>query len=172
MKRLEEDKLKQLLEIIEDSPASRIAQFGDGDEGITKILYEFCQKNEYQYQLNSTDDDFYNRVIKLYEGKPLINITNFHLKRANYRLQGKEYEYLFVTSKIEDSDIEEFFKKSYPIIKHAGNIIIFIEKGDYEKKYRYIELLEKNNFVATNTIDDLFEDFIVIISKRMHGWGN
>ena len=170
MKILEEDKLIQLLEIVEDSPASRIAHFNDADESLMKTIYKFCQDREYEYQLNVTDDEFYDKINSSYEDKPLINITNFNLKRANYRVQGREYEYIFVSSDIED--IDTFLSRCYHIVKHAGIIVIFVEKDDYEKKYRYIELLEKNNFVATNTIDDLFEEFSVIISKRMHGWGN
>jgi len=167
---IEEDRLIKLLEIIDKAPASRIAHFNDEDESITKVIYNFCQENKYEYHLNATDELFYDRLRGEYEGEDVINITNFNLKRANYRVQGREYEYIFVSSHIED--IDTFLSRCYHIVKHAGNIIIFIKKDDYEKKYNYIELLEKNNFVATNTIDDLFEEFSVIISKRMHGWGN
>ena len=172
MKILEKNKLEQLLEIIEHSPALRIAHFDDANEEFVETLYQFCAKYEYEYQLNATDDGFYERAVTHYENGPIINITNFNTKRANYRVQGREYEYIFVTSKIEDDAIELFLKRVYPIIKRAGNIIIFLPKDDYTKGYKYMELLEKNNFVASNTINDLFDDWSVIISKRMHGWGN
>ncbi len=32
-------------------------------------------------------------------------------------------------------------------------------------------LLEEHYYVASNTIDDLFENYDVLISKKMHGWG-
>jgi hypothetical protein len=34
-----------------------------------------------------------------------------------------------------------------------------------------MRLLEENNYVASNTIDDLFEHYDLLISKKMHGWG-
>jgi len=167
---IEKDKLIKLLEIIDNAPASRIAHFNDNDETATEVIYNFCREHEYEYHLNATNELFYDKVKSEYDGKDVVSITNFNLKRANYRVQGREYEYIFVSSQIED--IDSFLSRCYHIVKHAGNIIIFIKKDDYDTKYRYIELLEKNNFVATNTIDDLFEEFSVIISKRMHGWGN
>jgi hypothetical protein len=35
----------------------------------------------------------------------------------------------------------------------------------------YEELLEKNYFVATSIMDDLLSDELVLISRKMHGWG-
>jgi hypothetical protein len=32
-------------------------------------------------------------------------------------------------------------------------------------------LLEKNYFVATSIMDDLMQNEIVLISRKMHGWG-
>jgi len=35
---------------------------------------------------------------------------------------------------------------------------------------RWQQVLEENYFVATNTID-MFEEYEILISKKMHGWG-
>jgi hypothetical protein len=86
-------------------------------------------------------------------------------------IQGKIYEYVFVTAKIEKEIRSDFVKRVHSIIKNSGNIIIFLPKGSYEERYSWIELLEDHYYVASNTIDDLFENYDVLISKKMHGWG-
>ena len=80
------------------------------------------------------------------------------------------YDYLFVSSNIPDEVKLPFLKKTYAVIKNAGNIIIFVPKGDYPQIHLWGQLLEENNFVATNTLD-IFSNYDVIISKKMHGWG-
>jgi hypothetical protein len=80
------------------------------------------------------------------------------------------YDYLFVSSEIPDENKLSFLKKTYGVIKNAGNIIIFVPKGDGSQIHLWSQLLEDNNFVATNTLD-IFSNYDVIISKKMHGWG-
>lgn len=86
--------------------------------------------------------------------------------------QGKQYDFMFVSANIDLSSRDDFLKKAHGIILNAGNIIIFVEKNNYDERYKWVELLEETYFVATNTIDDLFENYDIIISKKMHGWGD
>ena len=36
----------------------------------------------------------------------------------------------------------------------------------------WLAILEEQYYVSTNIIDDMFEEYDVIVSRRMHGWGN
>ena len=172
MKTLEEDKLEQLLQIIYPGPALRIAHFSEGSHILTKTLSDFCKKNNYEYQLNCTKDVCYDKAMTKYTNQPHIKIIKFNLNRPSYMMQGKMYEYLFVTTSIEEEMRSDFLKRAHGIIKNAGIILIFLPKGSHEERDDWIALLEEHYYVATNTIDDMFEHYDVLISKKMHGWGN
>jgi hypothetical protein len=60
----------------------------------------------------------------------------------------------------------------HEILRNSGNILLFVPNRNVEERYRWDTLLEENYYVATNTIDDLFTEYDVIISKKMHGWGD
>ena len=87
-------------------------------------------------------------------------------------MQGKQYDFLFVTSTVPEANRDDFLKRTRKIILNAGNIVVFVPKNDYTQRYNWIEHLEENYYVATNTIHDLFENYDIIISKKMHGWGD
>ena len=171
MKNIEKDKLEKLLEIIPDYPALRIAHFSESGEMMTEILSDFCQKREYEYQINCTDSSFFDAISNKFKDTKEVKPVKFTLERPRYMIQGKIYEYLFVTTTIKEELRSDFLKKAHGIIKNAGNIIIFLPKGSYEERYNWMALLEKHYYVASNTIDDLFKNYDVLISKKMHGWG-
>ncbi|WP_295420434.1 hypothetical protein [Sulfurovum sp.] len=171
MKNLEQEKLEQLLQIIHPYPKLRLGHFSEGSHTLTKTLSAFCKKKDYEYQLNCIKDGCYDKAITKYKDQPHIHITKFNLDRPTYMIQGKMYEYVFVTATIEKEMRGDFLKKVHGIIKNAGNIIIFLPKGSYEERYDWMALLEEHYYVASNTIDDLFENYDVLISKKMHGWG-
>jgi hypothetical protein len=85
-------------------------------------------------------------------------------------LQGKFYEYLFVTCDIKDNIKASFLQKCHKAIKNAGLIVIFILKDDHEQTAIWTQLLEENYFVATSSIQ-LSKSYDVVISRKMHGWG-
>ena len=171
MKNIEKDKLEKLLEIIADAPALRIAHFSESGEIMTEILSDFCQKKGYEYQINCTNSSFFETISDKFKDINAVKPIKFTLERPRYMTQGKIYEYLFVTTDIKEEMRSDFLKKAHGIIKNAGNIIIFLPKGSYEERYDWIALLEEHYYVASNTIDDLFENYDVLISKKMHGWG-
>ncbi len=171
MKNIEQDKLEKLLEIIESHPALRIAHFSESGEMMTEILSNFCQKRGYEYQINCTKSSFYDAMSSKYKDVDKVKPLKFPLERPRYMIQGKMYEYLFVTTAIEEGMRSDFLKKAHGIIKNAGHIIIFLPKGSYEERYHWMALLEEHYYVASNTMDDLFENYDVLISKKMHGWG-
>ena len=170
MKQLEEEKIDQLLGIINLYPSIRIMQFSDGSHLLSKKISRLCEENDYEYQLNCTDDIFYQKSILKYAENNHVKVKQINLGQPRYAIQAKMYDYLFVSSDIPDEEKLSFLKKTYSVIKNAGNIIIFVPKGDYPQIQLWTQLLEDNNFVATNTLD-IFSNYDVIISKKMHGWG-
>ena len=171
MKNIEQDKLEKLLEIITPYPALRIAHFTDSGEMMTEVLSDFCQNREYEYQINCTDNTFFDFMTNKYKNIESVKTIKFSLERPRYMIQGKMYEYIFVTPTITEEMRSDFIKKVHAVIKNSGNILIFLPKGSYEERYSWVELLEEHYYVASNTIDDLFENYDVLISKKMHGWG-
>jgi hypothetical protein len=171
MKNIEKKKLDQLLEIIDPAPALRLAHFSESGEEMVDYLSAFCQKNSYEYQINCTNQTFYTAISTKYTDIPDIKCINFSLSRPKYMLQGKLYDYIFVTSAIPDSEKGNFLMKTHDIIKNSGLILIFLPKDERAQRYEWISLLEEHYYVASSIIDDLFSNYDLLISKKMHGWG-
>jgi len=160
------------LQIIGSNPSLRIAHFTQGENKLTQALHNYCEVEGYEYQLNCTDDDSDKILLKKYQENRKTQVRVLPLERNSYMIQAKQYDFIFVTSNIDETLRADFLKKVHKIILNAGNLILFIEKEKRNEKYQWITLLEENNYVATSTIDDLFEYYDVIISKKMHGWGS
>jgi len=172
MKNLEKDKLETLLQIIGTNPSLQIAHFTQGEDTLTEALHDYCQKEEYFYQLNCTDHDSFETLLEKYKEDTKTHVRELPLERNSYMIQAKQYDFVFVTSLVEETSRDEFLKRIHKIILNAGNLIMFIAKENRSERYQWIALLEENNYVATSTIDDLFEHYDIIISKKMHGWGS
>lgn len=172
MKPIELDKLNSLLEIIGPYPSTSVVHFSDDNLELSKTIYEYCHKKSYSYQVNATDKAFFETLNDTFGRQEEIHIFNFSLNRPKYLIQGKTYEYLFVTSDIPEDQRGDFLRKAHEILRNAGNILLFIPDGNVKERNDWKKLLEENYYVATNTIDDLFEHYEVIISKKMHGWGD
>jgi ketopantoate reductase len=160
-----QENIQKLLEIIPSNhPALMIAHFSDTNHQMVQELYYKSIQNEIEYQINFLNDKIDS--IKQKYNHPLIKIIKFDLNRSKYMIQGKIYDFVFVTANI--TDIDTFLQKVHPIIKNSGNIIILVDNTiDTDI---WFQLLEKNYFVATSTIDNLIENTTIIISKKMHGW--
>jgi len=172
MKNLEKDKLETLLQIIGTNPSLRIAHFTEGEDGLTEALHDYCEAEGYEYQINCTDDSSTAMLSQKYNESSETEVRALPLERNSYMKQAKQYDFVFVTSEVEERLRADFLKKVHRIILNAGNVILFIDKENRGEKYQWIALLEENNYVATSTIDDLFEYYDIIISKKMHGWGS
>jgi len=170
MKNLEKEKLKTLLSIIKENPSLDIAHFTDQENLLVELLNEYTTQKNYGYQLNLLNSSIEEPMRQKYKSSS-TSIRVFHLQRKSYLIQAKQYDFVFVTANI-DLDMEsDFLKRIHQIIRNAGQLIIFIKKEDYKLRYRWIELLEEHNYVATNTIDNLCNDYDIVITKKMHGWG-
>ncbi|MFT7823445.1 MAG: hypothetical protein ABXS92_01665 [Sulfurimonas sp.] len=172
MKHIELDKLRKLLKIVGPYPNTTVAHFSDNNLEISQTIYDYCRAKSYGYQVNATDKVFYTKLHEAFEGREGIRIIDFSLKRPKYLIQGKAYEYLFVTVNLPEEQRDDFLRKAHEILRNAGNILLFVPSAESKERYTWEKLLEQNYYVATNTIDDLFEHYDVIISKKMHGWGD
>jgi len=170
MKRLEEEKVDQLLGIIKLHPAVAIMHFSDGSHLLSKKIFRLCQNNSYEYRLNCTTDISYEKMVQKYSGAEHITIKRLDLQMPRYMMPPKGYDYVFVTTEVADIEKSSFLAKTYPLIKNGGLIIIFVQKSDTIGHSVWIEYLQENYYVATNSLD-LFSHYDLIISKKMHGWG-
>ena len=172
MKNLEKDKLETLLDIIGTTPAFQVAHFTDGGDELMESLNSYCTKQEFHYQVNCTNRYFYESIKEKYQAYATTKVMNFPLQRRAYKIQAREYNFIFVSSIIEKEMRSDFLKRAYKIIRSAGSIIIFISKKDYDERDNWVELLEESLYVSTSVIDDLFKNYDIIISRKMHGWGD
>ena len=175
MKHLDQNQTVQLLSIIDLYPAIRIMHFSDDNFIFNQKIVSLCEEHEYEFQLNCTTNNAFNSASQEFGKNRLVHIKEFNLNQPRYAIQAKMYDYIFVSSHIIDDIKDSFLKKSHGVIKNAGLIIIFVpkdreQKRDYQQVYLWSQLLEENYFVATSTID-VFDDYDIIISKKMHGWG-
>jgi len=171
MKNIDKVQLKTLIDIIGSLPSLQIAHFTNEEDSLSDMLNEYCHERGYLYQINTSDRSFAEGVSEKLRDTETTQVKFFPLERNAYMIQGRQYDFLFVSIEIEDALKGDFLKKVHKIMRNAGNIIIFIPKGDRKTRYSWTALLEEHYFVATSTINDLFENYDVVISKKMHGWG-
>lgn len=171
MKNLETNAIKTLINIIGTVPEYQIVHFTDGGEPLIDAIQAHCTQHDYLYQINCLDDDLHQTLQEKYKEIKKTVVLKIPLERRTYKIQAREYQFMFVTASIAEEERGEFLKKAHVIIRSSGNIIIFIKKKDYKERDSWTSLLEENLYVSTSIIDDMFENYDVIISKRMHGWG-
>lgn len=176
MKKLTDKSIEDMVNIILPYPATRVMQISDGEEKfadeikLTQRLFSLIQEREYDFQLNLINSDKVDVYKEQFINEGVSSsVRPLHPKQPRYGMQGKFYDYLYVTAQIEEAMQEEFVKKVYEVIKSGGLILAFINK-DIESYDRWFNLLQDNSFVAINSID-ICEDFHVMSARKMHGWG-
>ena len=170
MKTIEKNEIEKLLQIIKPAPLLRIGHFSDTGEALPACLDRFCHEQGYEYLLNCTTEEYFQTMQTEGKFSDSTTLKYFALERPNYMQHGKFYDYLFVSSQIAADTQVSFLKKAHRVIKNAGLILIFLPKEERKALDRWRELLEEHYFVATSDIV-LDENWRVIISKKMHGWG-
>jgi len=171
MKSIEPKSLEKLLQIIPNHPGIRLLHFADSGEEIPRAIGSFIEDKGYEYQINCLDDSFFETMQHTFEAHQHIHPLKFTLKRPRYMVQGKIFDYVFVTAYVAASMREDFLKRVHPIMKNGGNILIFLPKREQKLRWEWLGLLEEHYYVASSTIDDLFAHYDVVVSKKMHGWG-
>ena len=172
MKSIAPETVDQLLQIIHDKPGQRIIHFSEGSHILTKKLSALAQRYQSIYTLNCCNEVCYDKATAKYADLSHMNIVHFNLARPRYKIQGIEYDYLISTLDFTQKDKSEFLAKCYPIIRTGGNIILFIPHSSYAERDEWLAILEEQYYFSTNIINDMFEEYDVIVSRRLHGWGN
>ena len=172
MKTLDPKQAKELLEIIQSKPGQRIVHFSEKENELSKILHQFSQENDNNYYLYCTEKTFYETAKEFYTEESHIRVVNFNTARPRYMIQGIEYDYLIASIDFTQEDKAIFLGKCYPIIRTGGNIIILIPNSHSEIHDEWLSVLEEQYYVSVNIIDNIFDEYDVIVAKRMHGWGD
>ncbi len=171
MQPIETEAFEKLLNIVPNYPTIRIGHFADNDFYLPPMLAAFVRERDYVYRINALDKNYECALRERFEGEAGIEIVPFSLARPRYLIQGKMYDFVFVTCNVVPEIRESFLQKLHPAIKNGGQILLFVPRDDKAQSTQWSELLERHYYVATNTIDDLFAHYDVIISRKMHGWG-
>ena len=170
MKKLETKSITQLLEIIPNHPGLRMSQFSDGGEAFSDALSNLCLEREHEYQLNVLDEIFFIKAKELYGKNSLSIVKRIKWEQRRYSSLAKQYDVLFVTATVPDEHCKFFAKNIHSHIKSSGHLVLFLEKNNQENSDKWKLFLEEYLFVAISTID-MFENYDILIAKKMHGWG-
>jgi len=171
MKQLEKKAIEQLLSIIPNHPAQRIMQISSGGKELTDNILELVKKEDYEFLLTITDENFYNSIKEKYDNESHCSVKLIKFENRRYVSMAKMYDYIFVTAEVPNESSNEFSKKIHSHIKNAGNLILFLPKNDLKTLDSWREILTENLFVAINNID-MFKNYEILIAKKMHGWGS
>jgi len=116
--------------------------------------------------IESTIENFTNTI----DGKLTYKaFSTLNLER--FRLTAREFEYAIISNCLDEIvDKGKFIQEVYHSLENSANIIL-IENKKNNNIATMVDLLDNNDFRATNAID-IFEDYHLVIAKKMHMWGN
>ncbi len=166
MKNIKIAEFDKLLCIVSPYPGMTIFHMSDNNKEVCYRLEEFCEQNEYVYDLVCADEEF---IKELKEGG-FSKARKITYNQQRYNRHSRLYDFIFIN--IDFSSLENqklFLKKIYAIAKNGAKILFFFPKN---KTYEQFErALEEGYFVAINPIEDIFENHAVLTAQKMHGWG-
>ena len=88
-----------------------------------------------------------------------------------FRLKTREYDFITISDLFDDcTNKQRFFKSCYHSLENSGHIIIIEHKSKNNIK-EILELLDEVEFRVANSID-IFENYNLIMAKKLHMWGN
>jgi hypothetical protein len=134
--------------IFQDSPNLAVLHLDNGMQFIYKIIDELVKKNEgtLNYQ-NFKDDGGCSR----------------------FKSKTRDYEYAILSDVLQHCPYKEkVLKLVYHSLENSSQIVIISNKKEIELN-QIKELLDISNFLAINDID-LFEDYYIVVAKKMHMW--
>ncbi len=135
--------------LFQKTPNSALLLINDGCSDIQNIICDFT---------NETDAKL------TYKDFNTINLERF-------RLTARDFEYVIVCDCFESIiDIDKFIKELYHSLENSANIILISNKNKNNTLFM-IDILDRNDFRATNSID-IFENYNIVVAKKMHMWGN
>jgi len=141
--------LEQFSSLLEDAPALCLLNISNGINPLEEVLNDKIAKNDGSIVTKKLDD----------------------ISCQRFRLKTREFEYCVLYDMIEScSDINKFIKACYHSLENSAFIII-IEPKSNNNISDIIELLDICEFRVANNID-IFEDYNLIMAKKLHMWGN
>lgn len=170
MKNLEPNAIEQLLSIIPDHPANSLMEFSDGDEALSSAIKSICKEKEYNYQLNFTDEELYQKAQTQFAEQGVCIVKKIKWEQRRYASMALHYYVVFVSANVPEEKRETFLSNVMHHIKTSGHIVLFLPKNDHNTMDNWWQLLEEKLFVSLSTID-VSENYEILVAKRMHGWG-
>lgn len=139
---------KQFEQLFDSSPNIAILHIDNGLEEISSFLKEFISKNN--GELTSKD---LNKI-----------------STQNFRLPDRNFEYAVLSNCLNKiTSKEQFINGVYHSLENSAFIILLEKKDNYDLS-SMIEVLDKCNFRAVNSID-IFSSYHLVMAKKLHMWG-
>lgn len=140
--------LEQFEELFDSSPNIAILHIDNGCEDISSFLHEFIEKNSGELTLKDINK----------------------ISTQNFRFKDRNFEYAVVSNCLKRiSAKEQFINGVYHSLENSAFIIMLEEKMDNDLS-EMVELLDKCNFRAVNSID-IFQKYHLVMAKKLHMWG-
>jgi hypothetical protein len=154
----------QLLNSLQPYPAMRFMLFAGKWGDIESVISDFCAENGHDLLVYTLKKDLEHAIV----GGTHLRIKPYRREQKRYNLQGRVYDYVFVTDEIPDT--EDFGNKIYSAIANAGRLYLLLEKNRKADYFEWEQRLDKNNYVSINPIE-LSDSCLFVSAKKMHGWG-
>ena len=109
--------------------------------------------------------------IKLKNDGTIINKNFNDINCDKFRLKTREYEFIIISDLFNDcTNKQRFFKSCYHSLENGAYIII-IEHKSKNNVQEILELLDEVEYRVANSIN-IFENYNLIMAKKLHMWGN
>jgi hypothetical protein len=117
-------------------------------------------------EINDVIENFLNEI----DGKLMYKDFN-QINLERFRLTAKDFGYAIISECLDSIEyIDKFIQEVYHSLENSANLILISNKNK-NNLFLMIDILDRNDFRATNSID-IFEDYNLVIAKKMHMWGN
>ena len=101
----------------------------------------------------------------------IINKNLQDIDCNRFRLKTREYEFIILSDIFSECTNQHHFLKSCYHSLENGAFIIIIEQKIKNKEQEILELLDNVEFRVANPIS-IFEDYTLVMAKKLHMWGN
>ncbi|MBE0498839.1 MAG: hypothetical protein IBX43_06295 [Campylobacterales bacterium] len=155
----------EFLELVKLTPAARVLEVSSHADELSLALAEHLSTAGGELHLQ-----LYPGIhqIPLFEHVKAKELTNFSVP-----FQGAAREYATVILR-DVLDLHEhpdrLVKIAYKVLLNASELIIVQKKSTMELE-QMLKFMHQNEFRAANDID-IFEEYYVVVGKKMHMWGN
>ena len=152
-------------------PNQQILHLSDGSTDIHETLYQFTREKGFEYDLRAVGcepERFASLALKDHEG---YTLEPLELQKRQYNKHARKYDNIFVTldPSLMEEQVQTVLKKFYRIMKNGAILALVLPRGTSLLE-RIDEEIEACYFTATNHID-IFDDYDVVTTKKLHGWG-